>query len=148
MGVKTNFRLDGGAYTSLGIATAYYAGALLTLAYEFDNYKFDLYRMYTNLPACGAQRGHGAPQPKFAFESHLDNIALELGIDPLDIRLINARQPNSRTVNDFDIQSCELVECLNRTAELSGWREKRKEGGLPKNRGIGMATGAFVSGAG
>ena len=148
LAVKTDFRLDGGAYTSLGVATAYYAGALLPLTYQFDNYQFDMHRMYTNLPACGAQRGHGAPQPKYAFESHLDNIAKELGIDPLDIRLINARQPNTRTVNDFDIQSCELVACLNRAAELSNWREKRKEGGLPKNRGIGMATGSFVSGAG
>ena len=68
----------------MGIATAYYAGGLLPLTYEFDNYKFDLMRMYTNLPACGAQRGHGAPQPKYAFESHLDNIARDLGIDPLE----------------------------------------------------------------
>ena len=148
LGVKANFRQDGGAYTSLGIATAYYAGALLTLTYEFDNYKFDMLRMYTNLPACGAQRGHGAPQPKYAFESHLDNIAKELGIDPLDIRLINARRPNTRTPNEFNINSCELITCLHRTAELSNWREKRKEGGLPKNRGIGMATGSFVTGAG
>ena len=42
-----------------------------------------------HLPACGAHRGHGAPQPKYAFESHLDNIAKEMGIDPLDIRLLN-----------------------------------------------------------
>lgn len=148
LGCRTNFKLDGGAYTSLGVATAYYAGALLTLTYEFENYQFDMYRMYTNLPACGAQRGHGAPQPKYAFESHLDNIAKELGIDPLDIRLTNARQPNTTTVNGFGIQSCELTACLNKAAELSNWREKRKENGLPKNRGIGLATGAFVSGAG
>lgn len=147
LGVHTNFILDGGAYTSLGIATAYYAGALLPLTYEFDNYKFDMYRMYTNLPACGAQRGHGAPQPKYAFESHLDNIARDLGIDPLEIRLINARKPNTTTVNSFDIQSCELEACLERVAELSDWRKKKKEG-MPKNTGIGIATGAFVSGAG
>ncbi|MBE0616418.1 MAG: molybdopterin-dependent oxidoreductase, partial [Proteobacteria bacterium] len=70
LGAHANFVMDGGAYTSLGIATAYYAGALLPLTYEFDHYRFDLYRVYTNLPACGAQRGHGAPQPKYAFESH------------------------------------------------------------------------------
>ena len=69
LAVKANFMMDGGAYTSLGIATAYYAGAMLTLTYEFDNYRFDMYRVYTNLPACGAQRGHGAPQPRYAFES-------------------------------------------------------------------------------
>ncbi len=147
LGVQAKFLLDGGAYTSLGVATAYYAGALLTLTYDFENYKFDLYRMYTNLPACGAQRGHGAPQPKYAFESHLDNIAKALGIDPLDIRLRNARKPNTVTINGFGIQSCELKAALEKAAELTNWREKKAKG-LPKGRGIGIATGAFVTGAG
>jgi 4-hydroxybenzoyl-CoA reductase alpha subunit len=146
LGVYAKFVMDGGAYTSLGIASAYYAGALLTLTYEFDNYKWDLHRVYTNLPACGAQRGHGAPQPKYAFESHLDNIAKELGIDPLEIRLRNARRPNTVTPNEFIINSCELKACLEKAADISGWREKK--GNMPKGRGIGMATGSFVSGAG
>ena len=146
LGVHANFIMDGGAYTSLGIASAYYAGALLTLTYEFDNYKFDLFRVYTNLPACGAQRGHGAPQPKYAFESHLDNIAKDLGIDPLEIRLRNTRRPNTVTPNDFRINSCELKACLEKAAEISGWQDKK--GKLPPGRGIGIATGSFVSGAG
>jgi 4-hydroxybenzoyl-CoA reductase subunit alpha len=146
LGAHANFLMDGGAYTSLGIATAYYAGALLPLTYEFDHYKFDLYRVYTNLPACGAQRGHGAPQPKYAFESHLDNVAADLGIDPMDIRLANARRPNTVTPNDFGINSCELKRCLERTREISGWDAKK--GKLPRGRGIGVATGSFVSGAG
>lgn len=147
LGTHTYFLLDGGAYTGLGIATAYYSGALLPLTYMFDNYKFDGYRIATNLPACGAHRGHGAPQPKYAFESHLDNIAKAIGMDPLEIRLINARKPNTTTVNGFGIQSCELTACLNKIAELSDWRKKKKEG-LPEGRGIGLATGSFVSGAG
>ena len=146
LGVHANFIMDGGAYTSLGIASAYYAGALLTLTYEFDNYKFDMYRVYTNLPACGAQRGHGAPQPKYAFESHLDNIAKDLSIDPLDIRLINTRRPNTVTPNEFQVNSCELKACLEKVGEISGWREKKDK--LPPGRGIGIATGSFVSGAG
>lgn len=144
--VHADFIMDGGAYTSLGIASAYYAGALLPLTYEFDNFKFDLFRVYTNLPACGAQRGHGAPQPKYAFESHLDNIAKDLGLDPLEIRLRNARRPNTVTPNDFQINSCELKACLEKAGELSSWKEKK--GKLPKGRGIGIATGSFVSGAG
>ncbi len=146
LGAHANFIMDGGAYTSLGIATAYYAGALLPLTYEFDNYRFDLYRVYTNLPACGAQRGHGAPQPKYAFESHLDNVAADLGIDPMDIRLRNARRPNTVTPNEFVVNSCELRRCLERAREVSGW--DRKKGRLPRGRGIGVATGSFVSGAG
>ncbi|MDW7711049.1 MAG: 4-hydroxybenzoyl-CoA reductase subunit alpha [Deferrisomatales bacterium] len=146
LGAHANFLMDGGAYTSLGIATAYYAGALLPLTYEFDHYKFDLYRVYTNLPACGAQRGHGAPQPKYAFESHLDNVAADLGMDPMDIRLVNARRPDTVTPNDFGVNTCELKQCLERTREISGWDAKK--GKLPRGRGIGVATGSFVSGAG
>lgn len=144
---KANFILDGGAYTSLGIATAYYAGGLLPLTYDFDNYQFDLVRMYTNLPACGAQRGHGAPQPKFAFESHLDNVAMDLGIDPIEIRKRNARQANTNTCNGMGIQSCHLSEALDKLEVITDWKEK-KEKGMPKGRGIGMATGSFVTGAG
>lgn len=146
LGVHANFIMDGGAYTSLGIATAYYAGAMLTLTYDFVNYKFDMIRAYTNLPACGAQRGHGAPQPRYAFECHLDNVAADLGIDPLELRLINARQPNTVTPNEFKVNSCELTECISKAKEISGWEQKK--GNLADGRGIGIAVGSFVSGAG
>ncbi len=146
LGVHANFIMDGGAYTSLGIATAYYAGAMLTLTYDFANYKFDMIRVYTNLPACGAQRGHGAPQPRYAFECHLDMVAQDLGIDPLEMRLRNARKPNTITPNQFKINSCELEECIQQARRLSGWDAKK--GKLPRGRGIGIAVGSFVSGAG
>jgi 4-hydroxybenzoyl-CoA reductase subunit alpha len=146
LGVHADFIMDGGAYTSLGIATAYYAGAMLTLTYDFENYRFDMVRVYTNLPACGAQRGHGAPQPRYAFEAHLDNIAKDLGIDPIEIRLRNARKPNTITPNKFVVNSCEIQACLEQARDLSGWADKK--GKLPAGRGIGVATGSFVSGAG
>ncbi|MHB8917325.1 MAG: 4-hydroxybenzoyl-CoA reductase subunit alpha [Desulfocucumaceae bacterium] len=146
LGVHADFVMDGGAYTSLGIATAYYAGAMLTLTYDFENYKFDMIRAYTNLPACGAQRGHGAPQPRYALECHLDMVARDLGLDPLELRLHNARQPNTITPNEFKVNSCELTACIDKARELSGW--DRKKGSLPKGTGIGIAVGSFVSGAG
>ncbi|MEW5922275.1 MAG: 4-hydroxybenzoyl-CoA reductase subunit alpha [Bacillota bacterium] len=146
LGVHADFIMDGGAYTSLGVATAYYAGAMLPLTYEFENYKFDMVRAYTNLPACGAQRGHGHPQPRYAFECHLDMVAKDLGMDPLELRLRNARKPNTKTPNDFKVNSCELEACLEKARELSGWQEKKKS--LPPGKGIGLAVGSFVSGAG
>lgn len=146
LGVHANFVMDGGAYTGLGVASAYYAGALLTVLYDFDNYKFDMIRAVTNLPGCGAQRGHGQPQPRFAFESHLDHIAEDLGIDPLEIRIINARRPKTVTINDFKVDSYALREALEKAREISGWREKK--GKLPRGRGIGVGNGGFVSGAG
>jgi 4-hydroxybenzoyl-CoA reductase subunit alpha len=146
LGVHADFMMDGGAYTSLGIATAYYAGAMLPLTYDFENFKFDMVRVYTNLPACGAQRGHGAPQPRYALEAHLDMVAKDVGIDPLELRLRNARQPDSLTPNEFQVNSCEMTACIEKARDISGWNEKKDK--LPSGKGIGIAVGSFVSGAG
>lgn len=144
--VESRIILEGGAYTSYGIITAYYAGSMIPTLYKIDNYRFEGYRVYTNLPACGAMRGHGVPQPRFAFESLLDMIAEDLGIDPIDIRLRNAVEPNTRTCNALDISSCEFRATLEHAREASGWKEKK--GRLPRGRGIGVGCGGFVSGAG
>ncbi|HVB30172.1 MAG TPA: molybdopterin cofactor-binding domain-containing protein [Gemmatimonadaceae bacterium] len=144
--VQQRVVLDGGAYTSFGVITAYYAGSMLPTLYRMPNYKYDGVRVYTNLPASGAFRGHGVPQPRFAFESLLDMIAEELGIDPIDIRLKNAMQPNTRTVNALDVSSCEFTRTLEQARDATDWRAKR--GHLPPGKGIGVGSGGFVSGAG
>ena len=61
--------LDGGAYGSYGVASAYYTGALQTVTYEVPAYRFRGARVFTNKPPCGPKRGHGTPQPRFAVES-------------------------------------------------------------------------------
>jgi len=144
--VKQRAVLEGGAYSSFGIVSTYYAGSMLTTLYKFPNYKYDGFRVNTNLPPCGAMRGHGTPHPRFAFESLLSMIADELGMDHIDIRLKNAMTPETRTCNDLDIHSCELKACLEKVRERSGWAQKK--GKLPVGRGIGIGCGGFVSGAG
>jgi 4-hydroxybenzoyl-CoA reductase alpha subunit len=146
LGVQANFIMDGGAYTGNGIATAYYAAALLTLTYDFDHYKCDLFRVYTNLPGSASQRGHGAVHPRYALESQLDRIARDLRMDPLELRLKNIRKPHTRTINDFDINSCELRACIETARKVSGWNDKK--GSLPRGRGIGASLGGYISGAG
>jgi len=138
--------LDGGAYTSFGVITAYYAGFMIPTLYHIPNYRYHGRRMYTNKPPCGAMRGHGVPQPRFAFESLLDMLAEEIGMDPIDIRMVNAMDPNTRTVNDLDILSCEFKATLETVRERSGW--DTKHGKLPFGRGVGIGSGGFVSGAG
>jgi 4-hydroxybenzoyl-CoA reductase alpha subunit len=144
--VKFRSVLDGGAYTSYGVVTAYYAGSMLPTLYRIPNYQYDGVRVYTNLPASGAFRGHGVPQPRFAFESMLDMLAEDLGLDPFEIRLRNAMVPETRTCNALDISSCEFIATLEKAREKSGWREKK--GRLPRGKGIGVGCGGFVSGAG
>jgi 4-hydroxybenzoyl-CoA reductase subunit alpha len=144
--VKQNAILEGGAYSSFGIVSTYYAGSMLPTLYKIPNYKYDGYRVNTNLPPCGAMRGHGTPHPRFAFESLLSMIADDIGMDHIDIRLKNAMQPETRTCNDLEIHSCELKACLEKVRMQSGWDEKK--GKFPKGRGIGIGCGGFVSGAG
>ncbi|MBI4645269.1 MAG: molybdopterin-dependent oxidoreductase [Bacteroidia bacterium] len=144
--VKQKAVLEGGAYSSFGIISAYYAGSMLPTLYKFPNYKYDGYRVNTNLPPCGAFRGHGCPHPRFAFESLLTMIADDIGMDSIDIRLKNAMEPDYHTCNDLDIRSCEFKACLEQVRKKSGW--DKKKGKLPKGRGIGIGCGSFVSGAG
>jgi 4-hydroxybenzoyl-CoA reductase alpha subunit len=138
--------LDGGAYASYGIATTYYTGALMTVTYRIPAYKFDGVRVYTNKPPCGPKRGHGTTQPRYAFETQLDKIATELGLDPVEYRLRILQPANSRTVNDLRITTMGLGDCLEAVRTASGWDAKRES--LPKGKGIGVAGSAYISGAG
>lgn len=144
--LKNTCHMDGGAYSSFGIATVYYAGSLLGAPYKITNMKYDGYRMYTNKPANGAQRGHGGVAARAAWEQQLDIIAKELGMDPIEFRLKNIMKKGDVTCNDFNMSSLGMKECLEAIRDGSGWREKK--GKLPKGKGIGVACGFFVSGAG
>jgi 4-hydroxybenzoyl-CoA reductase subunit alpha len=138
--------LEGGAYSSFGIATVYYAGSLLGGPYKLPNMKYDGFRLYTNKPACGAQRGHGGVAARAGFEQQLDLIAKELGLDPLEMRLNNIMETGDITCNELDMSSLGMKECIEAIRDNSDW--KLKKGKLPKGKGIGMACGFFVSGAG
>jgi 4-hydroxybenzoyl-CoA reductase alpha subunit len=144
--VQSRIYLDGGAYSSYGVITAYYAGSMIPTLYKFPNYKYEGFRIMTNKPACGAMRGHGAPQPRFAFESLLSMMADDMGIDPIEIRLRNAMEAGFRTCNELDIRSSAFRQTLEQVKEQSGW--EKKYGKLPPGKGIGVGCGGFVSGAG
>ncbi len=103
----------------IGVVAVYYSGAMVPTLYKLPNYKYDGFRINTNLPTCGAMRGHGCPHPRFAFESLLDRMAGELGLDPIDVRLTNAMDPNMLTINELAIGSCEFKACLERVRKES-----------------------------
>ncbi len=142
--VKSHIDIDGGAYASFGLVTAFYAGQLLTGPVGFDTYAFEATRYYTNKPACGPKRGHGSVQPRFAFEIHLDMLAEKLGMCPIDLRKDNFVGEHSRTVNGQAIGSMGLHQCLNAVAKASGWYERR--GKMGYGRGLGVATSMYISG--
>ena len=135
----------GGAYAGYGIVTILYAGALLQGLYDIPALRYDGYRVYANLPPCGAMRGHGAVNTRHAFECLLDRMARDLGLDPFAVRRANLLQAPTRTLNDLMVNSYGLAECLDRVEHASGWRDRI--GKLPKGKGLGMACSHYVSGA-
>ena len=138
--------LDGGAYCSFGPATLLYAGTQQPVTYRIPHYRFQGVRVFTNKPPCGPKRGHGTPQARCALEVHLDKLAQDLGLDPVDLRLRNLTGPNELTVNWLEITSNGLRECIEKVVEASGWRERR--GRLPYGHGLGFACSAYLTGAG
>lgn len=143
--VKARVVQDGGAYCSYGVVTILYSGALLGALYDIPNIQYDGYRVLTNKPACGAMRGHGTVNVRFAFESQLDELAAKIGMDPAKIRQRNLLQPPCITVNGLRVQSYGLPECIDKTVERSDW--KQRKGKLPRGRGLGIACSHYVSGA-
>lgn len=143
--VKARVVQDGGGYCSYGVVTILYSGALLGALYDIPNIHYDGYRVLTNKPVCGAMRGHGTVNVRFAFESQLDELALKLKLDPAEIRRRNLLKPPCVTINGLRVQSYGLPECIAKVVERSGWVERK--GKLPKGRGLGVACSHYVSGA-
>ena len=77
--------------------TSYYNGVLATAPYELGSFHYTGARVWTNKPASGAMRGHGAVNTRCAVEVGLDEMSEQLKVDPIDLRLANLLPPHSRT---------------------------------------------------
>ncbi len=137
--------IDGGAYASFGIVTTYYNGVLLQGPYPVPNFRFNCDRLYTNKPMCGAMRGHGGVNPRFASETLFDMACTQTKVDPCQARIDIIHQQNQLTVNEFRITSVGLKNGLTRAMQRSQWNNKYAK--LPYGKGIGVACGFFISGS-
>lgn len=137
--------IDGGAWGSFGVVTTYYNGVLSQGPYRMDNFRFRCRRVYSNKPPCGAMRGHGAVNTRFAYETLIDELCERSKQDPVQFRIDNALPSFTKTINEFRITSNGVVECLERARAASGWVDKH--GKMPFGRGIGVACGFYISGS-
>ena len=135
----------GGAYSGYGVVTVLYSGSLLYAIYDIERIRYNGFRILTNTPPPGAMRGHGTVNSRFAFESMIDSMAEELGIDPFAVRRANLLKAPTFSANDLLINSYGLPECIDWVEKASGWRERK--GKLGPNRGLGMACSHYISGA-
>ena len=158
MYLKTGVRKDGtllaqeikaisesGGYRGGGGYWPFLAYYFFTALYRVPNMKYDGYAVYVNKPLTSAFRSFSGFLGRFAIDSQLDMIAQELGMDPVEIRLKNAVQRGDKHPPSKDVLgSCGLSECIKKASESAGWKEKR---GQHVNRGLGIGTGACVTGA-
>jgi 4-hydroxybenzoyl-CoA reductase subunit alpha len=135
----------GGAHSGYGVVTILYSGSMLYAIYDLHNVKYVGKRVLTNTPPCGAFRGHGTVDIRFAFESLLDEMARELGLDPTTVRRANYLTAPTFTDNDLMVNSYGLPECVDWVERESGWRVRK--GRLPRGKGLGFACSHYISGA-
>ena len=143
--LDADIAIDGGAYGSFGVVTSYYNGVLLQAPYKLDNFGFRTFRVYTNKPQCGAMRGHGAVNSRFAVESLIDDLANKINVDPCELRLKNFLDSNTLTVGQYRITSNGSREALLKVMDESEW--KQRIGKLENGHGLGVACGFFISGS-
>lgn len=140
-----------GAYGTHSLTVQSNTGSKSLPIYPCPNIRFNAEVVYTNLPPPGAFRGYGVPQGFFALESHMDEIAKQLGMDALELRRKNwikvgDENPLAKALGEGKegytqiIESCGLPQCLQIVEEKLDWKEKRGKGGNGRfRRGVGVA---------
>ncbi len=147
--------LDGGAYASASPAVVGNASSLSVGPYEIPNVNVLAIALYSNNPSCGAMRGFGAVQACFAYESQLDKLAVELGMDPVELRQLNAVSQGSIMPTGQEIDApAPVAELLQKVKDLplphpNDFQDVRGLPGALSNtshgegivRGVGYAVG-------
>ncbi len=132
--------LDGGAYTGSTPEIASVAVLCLAGPYRTPNVHIDVYGVLTNKTNFGAYRGPGGPYSVFALETHLDEVAARIGMDPLDLRLKNILGEGDEAANGQILTSVGLRETVERATQAIGWREA-----AATNRGKGISLGWWTT---
>lgn len=139
--------LDGGAYGGSGIAANTLSLICATFPYKVENIDMTARRPYTNHPASGAMRGYSACQVHFAHEIHMDEVANDLHIDPLQLRRQNGITPYYTGPTGLEFTSCQFDEALVKCAEAIDW-EHRDKYPIGSGEAIGLSGSGFMSGTG
>ncbi|MEE8437283.1 MAG: molybdopterin cofactor-binding domain-containing protein [Candidatus Neomarinimicrobiota bacterium] len=149
---------NSGAYGSHSLTVMSVTASKSLALYKAPNVRVRADSVYTNLPPAGAYRGYGAPQGFFALESLMDEIADELGIDPLELRLKNYYKKGDKIAiaevlgegregYPVILKTTGIRQCIKTGRKLIGWPNlKKSKNQGPVRRGLGVATVAQSSG--
>lgn len=141
--------LDNGGRTSWGATTPWISMRTFSSLYRVPHVRQHVDVIYTNNIYACAFRGYGNPQATFALESQVDQLATELGMDPLKLRLKNSQDPGETTPQGMVLSTCGLKECLETSAHDAGWQEKRdRQPAVNRQPLIGNRQSAVARGLG
>ncbi len=142
--MHNRFYWDGGASTEYGTNITRAAGYSGTGPYYVPNIHVDSMCVYTNHPIGGAMRGFGMPEIHWGIEQHIDQMAQKLGLDPVQVRLINCLKDGDETLTGMKMHPTGLSQCIRKAAEAIGWTSPptsvRPGEGDHKRRGKGLAA--------
>ncbi len=151
LGGEIRIVLDGGAYCTLSPVVLSRGAIHAPGAYRWPCCRVDARAVATNTPPNGAFRGFGAPQTLFAIEMHIEKIARELGLDPVEVRRRNALREGDVTATGQRLrESVSALAALDAVAARAGPLE-RPPRGARKRRGRGFSLvwhGAGFTGSG
>lgn len=136
--MEVEFLWNCGAFAGYGVNIVRAAGYTMIGAYECPNIKGDSIGVYTNCPVGSAYRGFGMQETHWALEQQMDIVAHEIGMDPLEFRLLNSLEPGkiNATGQLLDNSTGNLKECLRKVADQIEYNKKEKK----PYRGIGIAA--------
>lgn len=150
LGMHLDLISNTGAYASHGHSIPMAGGSKFRILYPMKALSFDAKSVYTNLPAAGAFRGYGSPQVVFAVESHLDDAARKLGLDPIKLRQLNhVREGYQDPLGPNQVLSCGLEQAIDKGKQIINWDEKKSKYANQRGnlrRGVGMAIFSYGSG--
>jgi CO/xanthine dehydrogenase Mo-binding subunit len=153
--LKTGMTRDG-KLTALKSRVVYDSGAfpgapmlpgclLIGGYYKCENLDIQGYEVLTNKVSVGALRAPGAHNVTFAIEGHMDMMARELGLDPIEVRLKNAVEEGDPLPSGQPYPRIGLKQCLDAIAESEVWK-RRADARSHSNRGVGLAIGGWLGG--
>jgi CO/xanthine dehydrogenase Mo-binding subunit len=132
---------NGGAYADIGPRVTQKSGFTAPGPYDIEHVAIDSYAVYTNLPPAGALRGFGIPQLVWAYESHTDLIARELGADPVAFRRQNLLREGRPQATGTVLRDAATDKVLDRLEVLMNWKKPFDKGTGSVKRGRGIAVG-------
>jgi CO/xanthine dehydrogenase Mo-binding subunit len=137
--LKSRVIFDSGCYSASPLTV----GALIMGSYyQTDNLEITGYEVVTNKPGVGAYRAPGAPQATFAIEQAIDEVAVKIGMDPVEFRLKNASEGGDVMANDTPWAKIGLKEILETIKDHPLYKDRGKD----PSKGIGVAIGGWPGG--